>query len=100
MAPCTMLPTPGIWSHNEDDTGNRIIGSQNAINRALKVNKCGTGDFATSPRVPYLNIANCEKFSQCPPEFPIVFCHPPTGGHTGNLAPQPARTWEFFKSLP
>jgi hypothetical protein len=98
--PCSDLPTPGIWSHNEDDTGNRIAGSITAINRALKVNKCGPGDFTTAPRAPYLNYPMCQKFSGCPAEFPIVICHPATGGHLGNLAPQPARALEFWKSLP
>ena len=98
--PCTELPTPGIWSHNEDDTGNRIAGSITAINRALKVNKCGPGDFNTAPRAPYLNYPMCQKFAGCPAEFPIVICHPATGGHLGNLGPQPARSLEFWKSLP
>lgn len=97
--PCTDLPTPGIWHHNEDDTGNPPIGSEVAINRALKVNKC-TGTFATSPRGPWMDEPVCEQFTSCPKEFPIVYCHPKTGGHVGNLGPQPAKTWKFIQALP
>jgi poly(3-hydroxybutyrate) depolymerase len=108
--PCTMLPTPGIWSHNEDEpketdnpAGNPFVGTRRAITRALKVNRC-VGDFDTSKREPYTAIGTaagiCEKFSSCPPEFPIVLCHPAHGGHTDNLGPVAARTWEFFKAVP
>lgn len=94
--PCTDLPTPGIWSHNENDNP---IGSQNAITRALKVNGC-QGTFADSPRAPWGGEAVCQQFATCPAEFPVVYCHPPTGGHLGNLTQQPARSWKFWKSLP
>jgi hypothetical protein len=109
--PCTMLPTPGIWSHNENEpketdnpAGNPFVGTRRAITRALKVNHC-VGDFDTSKREPYTAVGTamgiCEKFSSCPPEFPIVLCHPKSpSGHSDNLGPQPARGWEFFKSLP
>ncbi|HEY0710726.1 MAG TPA: hypothetical protein VGG33_28235 [Polyangia bacterium] len=93
---CTELPTPGIWSHNENDNP---AGSERAIARALKVNRC-QGTFADSPRAPWMGEANCQQFTTCPKEFPIVYCHPPTGGHLGNLGPQPARSWKFFKALP
>ena len=99
-APCSdAAPTAGIWSHNEDDTGNRISWTIGAINRALKVNKC-QGTYETSPRVPYPGHADCQRFSTCPAEFPVVICHPRTGGHEGNRTVQPARAWEFFKALP
>ncbi|MEA2698378.1 MAG: polyhydroxybutyrate depolymerase [Myxococcales bacterium] len=99
--PCTDLPTPGIWSHNEMDVGNLPIGTQRAITRALKTNKC-QGDFMTSPRATYDDPTNgnCQRFTSCPAEFPIVYCHPTTGGHLDNLPQQPARSWRFFKSLP
>jgi poly(3-hydroxybutyrate) depolymerase len=96
---CSELPTPGIFSHNEDDTGNLIRWTIGAINRALRVNRC-QGNFDTSPRIPYPGEPDCQQFSTCPREFPIVFCHPATGGHLGNLAPQPVRAWKFFTSLP
>jgi poly(3-hydroxybutyrate) depolymerase len=96
--PCKPLPTPGIWSHNEDDNGNLIVWTQKAITRALTANKC-QGTFATAPRMPYPGHPTCEKFMSCPAEFPIVFCHPRTGGHEGNKDVQPARSWEFFKSF-
>ncbi|MEA2700400.1 MAG: hypothetical protein QOI66_4671 [Myxococcales bacterium] len=108
--PCTDLPTPGIWSHNEDEpketdnpAGNPYVGTIRAVTRALKVNHC-VGDFTTSKREPYPAIGTamgiCEKFSSCPPEFPIVLCHPPHGGHSDNLGPVPARAWQFFKAIP
>ena len=100
---CSDLPTPGIWSHNEDDgvglPGNLIKWTKYAINRALKANRC-QGDYDTSPRVPYPGEPDCQQFSTCPREFPIVLCHPRTGGHEGNLTQQPARAWKFFKLLP
>jgi hypothetical protein len=70
-----------------------------ALDRALKVNKC-QGNYQTSPRAPYKNIADCEQFTTCPKEFPIVFCHPKTGGHLDKVRGTEARTWEFWKSLP
>jgi polyhydroxybutyrate depolymerase len=97
MAPrCTELPTPGIWSNNENDNPGA---NERAMGRALKVNGC-KGTFADSPRAPWMGEQFCEQFTTCPKEFPIVYCHPPTGGHLGNLGVQPARSWKFFKSLP
>ncbi|HEY0711200.1 MAG TPA: hypothetical protein VGF45_00880, partial [Polyangia bacterium] len=93
---CTDLPTPGIWSHNENDNPR---GTEIAITRALRVNRC-QGGFADSPRAPWMGEQFCQQFTTCPAQFPIVYCHPPTGGHLGNLGPQPARAWKFFKSLP
>jgi polyhydroxybutyrate depolymerase len=93
---CTELPTPGIWSNNENDNPGA---NERAMGRALKVNGC-KGTFADSPRAPWMGEQFCEQFTTCPPQFPIVYCHPPTGGHLGNLGVQPARSWKFFKSLP
>ncbi len=101
--PCTNLPTPGIWNHNEDDGTNSPNGTVAAINRALKVNKC-QGDFATSARAPYQVASSaaasmvCEKFTSCPKEFPIVWCHPKTGAHS---LPSffPTAAWQFFSAF-
>ena len=101
--PCTALPTPGIWTHNDDDTTNSPAGTRVAITRALKVNRC-EGTFDTSPREPYPVPASapasmvCERFSTCAKEFPIVLCHPKTGGHS---VPSyfPTAAWQFFMSL-
>ncbi len=101
--PCTNLPTPGLWNHNENDGTNSPSGTRAAINRALKVNKC-QGDFSTSPRAPYQVAASaaasmaCERFTTCPKEFPVVLCHPTTGAHT---MPSffPAAAWQFFSAL-
>jgi poly(3-hydroxybutyrate) depolymerase len=102
-APCTNLPTPGIWTHNQDDTTNLPSGTRAAITRALKVNRC-QGTFDTSPREPYMVPAAptasmvCERFTTCPREFPIVYCHPATGGHS---VPSyfGAAAWQLFMGL-
>ena len=107
---CALPISPGIWSHNEDEpketdnpAGNPYVGTIRAVTRALKVNHC-VGDFTTSKREPYPAIGTamgiCEKFSSCPPEFPIVLCHPPHGGHTDNLGPVPARAWQYVYGRP
>ena len=95
--PCKDLPTPGIWTHNQDDTTNPPIGTRSAIERALRVNKCTSTDF-NGPRAPFSAPGtgmNCESFSTCPKEFPIVFCHPPTGGHPPPSF-APAADWQFM----
>lgn len=101
--PCVDRPVAGIFSHNDDDgiagPGNLVTWTHKAINRALKVNGC-QGTVMTSPKMAYPGHPNCEIFTSCPKEFPVVFCHPKTGGHEGNKELVPARAWQFWKSLP
>ena len=101
--PCSDLPLPGIWTANADDT--EAPGpTKDAVERALKVNKCTGGTtVTTAPRTPYMvpgNATNaCEKFTGCPAEFPIVYCHPTSGAHAKNVWHE-AAAWQFWKSLP
>lgn len=100
MPTCNDLPTPGLWQHNHDDPNNPISANIRAITRALKVNRCTDTDFATAKTAPYAAPGTngvCKQYTSCPKEFPIVFCDPATGGHTGNMMFGAA--WQFFKAF-
>jgi poly(3-hydroxybutyrate) depolymerase len=97
--PCSDLPTPGMWTHNHDDPLNSFMGTVNAINRALKVNKC-TGTYGASPTAPYPAPGTndtCHIYTSCPKEFPVILCDPATGGHEGNKFYE--ANWRFFASF-
>ena len=97
---CSDLPTPGLWQHNHDDANNPISANIKAITRALRVNKCTDTDFAAAKTAPYAAPGTngvCKQFTSCPKEFPIVFCDPQTGGHTGNM--MWAAAWQFYKAF-
>ncbi|HET6281812.1 MAG TPA: hypothetical protein VFH73_12620, partial [Polyangia bacterium] len=100
MPTCNDLPTPGLWQHNHDDPNNPISANIRAITRALKVNRCTDTDFATAKTTLYAAPGTngvCKQYTSCPKEFPIVFCDPATGGHTGNMMFGAA--WQFFKAF-
>ena len=97
--PCSNFPTPGMWTHNHDDTTNVFMGTVYAINRALKVNGC-MGSYGNSPVAPYPAPGTndtCHIYTSCPKEFPVILCDPATGQHEGNKFVD--GNWQFFKSF-
>jgi hypothetical protein len=100
--PCKNTPTPGLWilpmgdGEGRPDTGD-------ALDRALRVNKCEgggeAGAYMRAPSDPYNmgGAVNCKKY-RCPEAFPVIFCQP-SGGH-GNVSWHASAAWTFFNSLP
>ena len=99
---CQPTPTAGLWilptgdGEGRPDTGD-------ALDRALKINKCegggAAGAYMTAPSDPYTmgGAVNCKKY-RCPAAFPVIFCQP--GGGHGNVGWHDDAAWAFFNSLP
>jgi hypothetical protein len=97
------LPVSGIWWHETDDGTNPFSGTQDAISHALVVNKCTDTSFTTSPLMPqpYPNVTICQKYTSCPPQFPIILCREPGSGHVDAFSDsnQRAAAWSFLDSF-
>ncbi len=98
------LPVTGIWWHQTNDGTNPFSGTQDAITHALVVNKCTKPMFSDTSQLvaqAYPGVTICQKFSSCPPEFPIILCRE-AGSNHANAFDDPnqlAATWSFLDAF-
>jgi hypothetical protein len=98
------MPVSGIWWHQTNDGTNPFSGTQDAITHALVVNKCTKPTFTdTSQLMPaaFPNVTICQKYSSCPPEFPIILCRE-AGSNHANAFDDPnqlAAAWSFLDAF-
>ncbi len=101
--PSDNLPVSGIWWHQPNDGTNPFQGTRDAINHALKVNKCTDTslDTAASVDATYPGVTICKKLTSCPPQFPITICRPAGNDHSNNhdVNANRAATWAFFDAF-
>jgi hypothetical protein len=73
-------PVAGFWLHDEADASNTIQGNYDGRDRVLEMNGCvgsptepwGEGDLA----------GICERYVDCPAEYPVIFCTTTGYGHS------------------
>jgi hypothetical protein len=62
--------------------------------------------FGSAPHADYdtTTYKACQKYTGCPPAYPVVWCPLPGAGHNnssiGNLNYSPGPAWALFQSLP
>jgi hypothetical protein len=108
--PCTG-PVAAFMIVDDDDTNNPVgplatinteldsYGSKPARDELLMRNGCvGTATTVYDPQYP-----ECVKYTGCPPEYPVVWCELPSGGHdntTFNTIDYSKAEWPFLTNLP
>ncbi len=76
---CTTKPMAGMWISETMDPENPFANIVVAINRAIAVNGCTGGDYATAPTANYaIGAGNadtvCKQLTGCPALYPLVVC--------------------------
>ncbi len=76
---CSKQPVSALWIHDSGDNANPYSGNKNALDRVLAVSKC-----VGSQQAPWgegaLN-SICKQYTDCPTDFPVVFCTTTGRGH-------------------
>jgi poly(3-hydroxybutyrate) depolymerase len=85
----------GATDNENPATG--ATGSMAARDLILQTNGCvGT---ATTPWTPLMG-GNCEQYTGCPAEYPVIYCLSSETGHTDGGGNYPAAIWSFWSGLP
>jgi poly(3-hydroxybutyrate) depolymerase len=99
-APTSNKPFAAILLTGASDTTNPATGatgSMAARDLILQTNGCvGT---ATTPWTTLMG-GNCEQYTGCPADYPVIYCLSSQGGHTDGGPLYPAAIWSFWSGLP
>jgi poly(3-hydroxybutyrate) depolymerase len=89
-------PIAAIFIHDVGDNTNGLGGVQAARDRVLMKNGCtGTETMPWDPEYP-----DCEIYTGCPADYPVVWCEPDSGmGHNPLDAMSAPAFWKFFSAL-
>jgi hypothetical protein len=77
-------PVAGLWIHDENDGGaNPYSCAVEQKNRLLEQNGCtgGAGGPTEKWGADFFNAGSCVKYTNCPKEYPVIFCTTTGRGH-------------------
>lgn len=78
---CNSKPMAGLWVHGVDSPTTPFTESQQALERAMRVNGCTMGTtYETAAYEPFRvgsDYTTCKRVKGCPAEFPLVICPSP-----------------------
>jgi poly(3-hydroxybutyrate) depolymerase len=97
-------PVAAIWIHDQNDNGNPITGSKEALKRVGMSNMCNTNYDDKTIQEPWhpeepLLVDICKKFKDCPADYPVVFCTTLGLGHADQKERATVAFKHFFDEL-
>jgi poly(3-hydroxybutyrate) depolymerase len=85
-----------IWIHDQFDMANEIAGNFQARDRVLAVNGCAGSASEPWGEGEQLSQIDCQRYVDCPEEYPVIFCTSTESGHSDQYARAVPAFTQFF----